>query len=55
MIILTVTAPFADYQRGDQITDPDKIKAIRASSNAANVVPVKVPDAPKAARAAHTR
>ena len=46
MLALTVTAAFADYQRGDQITDPDQIEAIKASANAASVVQVILPDPP---------
>lgn len=42
MIKLIVTNDFGDYQRGDQITDPDKVAEIRAGHNAANVVPVAV-------------
>lgn len=37
---LIVTNHFGDYKRGDQIIDPATIKAILATSNAANVVKV---------------
>lgn len=37
-LALIVTHDFADYKRGDHITDPDLIKEIRASSNESNVV-----------------
>lgn len=46
MLALTVTAAFANYERGDQITDPTEIEAIKASVNAANVVQVNLPDPP---------
>jgi len=40
---LTVTRPFGTYQPGDRIVDADTIARILASSNHANVVPVKGP------------
>ncbi|QOR55281.1 MAG: hypothetical protein SHS37scaffold220_50 [Phage 67_12] len=43
-IKLVVTSDFADYKRGDQITDPDTVAAIRDSNNASSVVPVDVTD-----------
>ena len=46
MLALTVTAAFAAYERGDTITDPEKIEAVKASTNAANVVQVNLPDPP---------
>ena len=49
MLALTVTADFADYKRGDHITDAEKIAAIKESSNVANVVQVVLPDPPPAA------
>lgn len=45
---LIVTNPFGDYQRGDQISDPATIAEIRASHNAANVVPITAPAEPAA-------
>lgn len=35
---LTVINPFADYQRGDVINDPDGIAAVMAGGNAKHVV-----------------
>lgn len=43
---LTVTEPFGEYQRGDQITDAKEIKAILASENAASVNRTQAADAP---------
>jgi hypothetical protein len=43
-IKLIVTNSFGDYQRGDWITDPKEIDDVRAGHNAANVVPVDVPE-----------
>lgn len=37
---LIVITPFADYQRGDEITDPDTVRAILESEHAAHVVKV---------------
>ena len=37
---LIVAEPFADYQRGDVITDPAIIEAVRSGENAARVVQV---------------
>ncbi len=51
MLALTVTADFADYKRGDHITDAEKIAAIKESANVANVVQVVLPDPPPAAPA----
>lgn len=48
-IKLVVTNPFADYARGDQITDPALVAEIRDSHNAGNVVAVQVPDTAPAA------
>ncbi|OCJ12472.1 hypothetical protein A6U86_05470 [Rhizobium sp. AC27/96] len=45
MKALTVTAPFASYARGDQITDADKIKSV-LETNPNEVVAVNLPDAP---------
>ena len=39
-VILTVTAPFAGYRIGDQISDPGTVAAILAGSNAGKVVKV---------------
>lgn len=44
MIALTVTADFADFKRGDQITDPALVTATLAGSNAVNVVRVTLPN-----------
>lgn len=43
-IKLVVTNQFADYARGDQITDPALVAELRDSHNAGNVVAVSVPD-----------
>jgi hypothetical protein len=51
MLALTVTADFADYKRGDHITDPEKIAAIKDSANVANVVQVVLPETPAPAPA----
>ncbi len=48
---LIVTADFADFKRGDCITDPDKVAEIRDSHNAARVVPINAPDDKPAAPA----
>lgn len=54
MLVLTVTNDFADYKRGDQITDPAQIAAVREAGQEANVVPVHLPDAaPIAAEVPH--
>lgn len=45
-IHLVVVNPFADYQRGDQITDPATIEAVEASTNQSSVV--RVADEPAA-------
>lgn len=34
--ILVVVHPFADYQRGDRITDPAKIAEVLAGENASH-------------------
>ena len=49
MNVLTVTIPFADYQKGDRITDAETMKEIREGHLANHVVPHEVPDedAPK--------
>lgn len=44
-INLTVTSPFAGYEIGNQITDPDLV-AKYANSHPNFVVKVEVPDAP---------
>ena len=44
MLALTVTAAFANYERGAQITDPALIEATLASANAVNVVRAILPD-----------
>lgn len=44
MLALVVTSPFAEYQRGDQITDPARIAKIREAGQDANTVPIEVPD-----------
>jgi hypothetical protein len=46
MLALIVTNSFGDYAKGDQVTDPATIAAIRDSANAANVVAVNLPDPP---------
>ena len=38
---LTVIHPFGDYQRGDKITDLEKIKEILEGENAHHVVKTK--------------
>jgi hypothetical protein len=44
---LIVTAPFADYQRGERIEDPDTVDAILADERCHNVVKVAAePPAP---------
>jgi hypothetical protein len=43
---LIVTNAFADYAKGDEITDAKAIAAILASDNAGNVVKVAVPEKP---------
>lgn len=42
MFALTVVYPFANYKRGDQITDPETIQKILDSENAPKVVRVAV-------------
>lgn len=44
-VALRVTIPFADYQKGDEITDPVEIEKHLAESRG-HVVPVNVPDEP---------
>jgi len=39
---LVVKLPFADYQVGDEITDPDTVAAIVASEQQHNVIKVNV-------------
>lgn len=36
--VLVVIHPFADYQRGDRITDPAQIAAVMAGENAHHCV-----------------
>ena len=43
---LSVTAPFADYQPGDRITDPEAVAAILADERCHNVVKVAAPPDP---------
>lgn len=43
---LTVTRQFGTHNKGDRITDPKQVEAIRQSSNHANVVAVTVPEQP---------
>jgi hypothetical protein len=43
-IALVVTRKFGPYEKGEQITDLQKIQEIRASSNHANVVAVTLPE-----------
>ena len=50
MLALVVTNDFADYKRGDQITDPAVIAEIREAGQEANVVPIQAPDPEPAAR-----
>jgi hypothetical protein len=40
MYVLTVIHPFANYKRGDQITDPAAVQKILDSENAPKVVRV---------------
>jgi len=49
---LVVTNSFGDFQRGDSITDADRVAEILASHNAGNVVAVTAPDEPLAESAA---
>jgi hypothetical protein len=42
---LIVTAPFADYQRGERIEDPEAIAAILGCEQCHNVVKVAAPAA----------
>ena len=42
--ILIVTNDFADFKRGDKITDPAQIADIEQGGNQSNVVGVHVPD-----------
>jgi len=44
MKALTVITPFADYKRGDQITDADKIGEILLGHNAHHVVQITLVD-----------
>ena len=46
MLVLVVTPDFAQYKRGDQITDAAEIARVRESENHANVVAVSRPDEP---------
>ena len=46
--ILVVTNDFADFKRGDQITDPAQIAKLIESGNVSNVVPVNLPEEPPA-------
>ena len=41
--VLTVIHPFASYQKGDQITDPEDMQQILNSENAPKVVRVQIP------------
>ena len=43
MYVLTVIHPFANYKRGDQITDPEAVQKILVSENAPKVVRVTAP------------
>lgn len=45
-IKLVVTAPFADYKVGDEITDSKAVQDVLDSANAGSVVTVQAPDAP---------
>lgn len=54
MLVLVVTHDFADYKRGDKITDPALIAEIRDSANAVNVVATNLPDEEPAADATKT-
>lgn len=40
---LIVTADFADFKRGDRITDPELVEQLPQGSNHANVVRVVAP------------
>lgn len=54
MQALIIAADFADFKRGDQITDPALIDATMAGQNAVNVVRVNLPDQPGTAETAPT-
>lgn len=44
-IKLVVTAAFADYKAGDEITESKAVQAVLDSENVGNVVKVQAPDA----------
>ncbi len=48
MKALIVTAPFASYAKGEQITDAEKIKSV-LETNPNEVVAVNLPDTPASA------
>ena len=41
---LVVTHPWAEYGRGDVITDPETVKAILAGEHARDVVKIAAPE-----------
>ena len=43
MYVLTVIHPFANYKRGDLVTDPEAVQKILDSENAPKVVRVNPP------------
>ena len=47
MLVLTVIHPFATYQKGEQITDPEDMQKVLESENAPKVVRVNQPDPTK--------
>jgi len=50
-IKLVVTAPFADYKAGDEITDSKAVQDVLDSENAGNAVKVQAPDAQASTKA----
>lgn len=51
-IHLVVTIPFADYQKGDKITDAKVVADVLDSPQAPHVVKVAAPDIPVATKPA---
>ena len=45
-LALTVVSDFGPYRRGDQITDPAKIKEVLDSEQSPRVVKMQLPDKP---------
>ena len=48
MKALVVRTPFADYAKGQQITEPKAIEEVMAGHNAHHVLPISLPDDPNA-------